>query len=424
MGKKFAESKAFNIILAILIAVGLWVYVTSMVSTNADTSVSNIPVSIVGEDVLNGKGLMVDPSSKLSISLKLTGSRNALANFLTNLNENLTVSVNVSTIDEPGEYQLPCSIKTESSIITGAVTVEGKNEQTVSVSISQMLEKTVDVRAVFNGTLPEGYRTNTAEITPSTIRIQGPEAVIKKIQYAQVSVTGESLTKTYSGDLTFDLMSETGEVISDPDIVTNVDTVNVILPIVKTLEVPLTVDFTYGGGVTKERFDDYVSYTIEPATIQVSGAESDVAPLALGGGAIKLGVIDLATVMDKREFQFPILLSSALTNDSGLSEAKVTVKISGLETKTLSTSNIEIINAAEGYQPTAVTQTLQVTVRGPADALATIADYQLRVVVDLKDENLRHGSQFNFKAKVYLDADSQCGVVTGTDGYGVVVNIQ
>lgn len=31
MGKKFTESKAFNIILAVLIALALWVYVTAII---------------------------------------------------------------------------------------------------------------------------------------------------------------------------------------------------------------------------------------------------------------------------------------------------------------------------------------------------------------------------------------------------------
>ena len=95
------------------------------------------------------------------------------------------------------------------------------------------------------------------------------------------------------------------------------------------------------------------------------------------------------------------------------------------ETKTVETSNIQIINTPEGFTADAVTQSLQVQVRGPASSLADVDGYQLRVVVDLEGENLRQ-AQFPFTPRIYLDGDGKCGVVSsGTSGgYIVVVNIQ
>ena len=65
MGKKFTESKAFNIILAVLIALALWVYVTAIIGQVGSMTIRNVPITLVGEDVLNSKGLMIDASTKL-----------------------------------------------------------------------------------------------------------------------------------------------------------------------------------------------------------------------------------------------------------------------------------------------------------------------------------------------------------------------
>ena len=219
-------------------------------------------------------------------------------------------------------------------------------------------------------------------------------------------------------------MTEDGQVVDSAGITANVDTVSVVLPVVKTLELPLTVQFVYGGGVTEENFDRYVTYEISPATIQISGDEADVTPLE--GSSITLGQIDLSQVIQENQtFTFPIELSPELTNDSGVTQATVTITVSGLETKTVETSNIQIINTPEGFTADAVTQSLQVQVRGPASSLEDVDGYQLRVVVDLEGENLRQ-AQFPFTPRIYLDGDGKCGVVSsGTSGgYIVVVNIQ
>lgn len=423
MGKKFTESKAFNIILAVLIALALWVYVTAIIGQVGSMTIRNVPITLVGEDVLNSKGLMIDASTKLTVNVGITGGHSALVAIASNSSEFITARLDVSEISEAGEYELPCKLGLENTLTSG-VRLDGDSTQTIRVVVTKMLSKTIEVRGNFTGTVKDGYRTNTVEITPSTVRIQGPEALVNQIDYAQVTITGEELTKTVSGEMSFDMISSDGEVLKSDEISSNVNTVSVVLPVVKTLEIPLTVDFIYGGGITEENFARYVEpyVDIQPNTIQISGEESDITPLE--GKSITLGKIDLADVVQENQtYTFPIVLASELSNDSGISEATVTISVKGLETKTVETSNIEVINVPEGFTASAVTQSLQVQVRGPADALETVDGYQLRVVVDLEGETLRQ-AQFPFQPKIYLDGESTCGVVNGANGYIVVVNIQ
>lgn len=412
MGKKRAESKTFNIFLAILIAIGLWIYVTTIVSDEISTTLSNVPVTVLGEEVLTGKGLMIDPGAKMSISVRLIGSRTALANMTT---ENVSVTVNAATVAVAGEATLPCTITLPNSISITGVRVEGKNEQTLSVLIAKRMEKTLEVRGVFSGTVPEGYRTNDFEISPATIQVQGSETIVSKLDYVRVTVGGDNLAKTFSGELGFDYISTDGKKIDVPDVHASADKVNVILPVVMTKTVELTAELTDGGGATKEN----TTVTISPTTIQVSGGEEDVK--ALGDKPIILGVIDLARVTDTATYRFPVVLAPELTNDSGTSEAVVTVTVSGLASKTLEASNIEMINVPAPFTASAVTKSLQVRLRGPETALGVIASYQIRIVVDLKDQTLTRG-QFRFPAKIYLDGNSGCGVVGGD--YFIVVDVQ
>lgn len=426
MGKKFTESKIFNIILSILIAVGLWVYVTASVSDVSESTVRNIPVTVVGEETLNAKGLMIDPNTKLVVSARISGNRNLLVNMASNPGEYFSASINVADISEPGTYDLACTITPEFTSITSAgVQILDQGGKTIQVTVTRLQTKTVEVRGIFEGTVDESnnYRANAVEVTPGTIKVQGPESLVNQVEYAQVTITGDNLTKTYTGELGFQLMTSDGKEIHNDDLTTNVNTVSVVMPVVKTMEVPLSVEYVYGGGITEDNFDRYVTVDIQPSTIQVSGDEADVSYLE--GKTITIGKIDLSQVIqDQQEFVFPIELTPELSNDSGITQATVTVTIRGLETKTVETSNVDIINTPEGFTANAVTQSLQVKVRGPADALETVEGYQIRVVVDLEGQNLRQ-AQFPFTPKIYLDGDSRCGVVSsGSSGYIVVVNIQ
>ena len=427
MGKKYTENKAFNMILAILIALGLWVYVTSLDTNVGEITIRNIPVTVVGEEVLNNKGLMLESGKGLTVTARVNGNRNTLVSMAMDPSQYFTATINVTEIDEPGNYDLTCTVTPVNSPFSlSSVQVVDQEKQVIQVTVSRLLSTQIPVRAVFEGTVDEenGYRANAAEVTPGTINIQGPEELVEQVSYAQVIITGENLTKTYSGELGFQLMTEDGQVVESEGITTNVDTVSVVLQVVKTLELPLTVQFVYGGGVTEENFDRYVTYEISPSTIQISGDETDITPLE--GSSITLGEIDLSQVIqDGQTYTFPIELSPELTNDSGITQAIVTITVSGLETKTVETSNIQIINTPEGFTADPVTQSLQVQVRGPASSLEDVEGYQLRVVVDLEGENLRQ-AQFPFTPRIYLDGDGKCGVVSSgaSGGYIVVVNIQ
>ena len=164
MGKKFTESKAFNIIVSILVAVGLWVYVTNISSEEGTVRISNVPVTVVGEDVLNGKGLMIDSSTDLTVDVELTGTRTALSNIAANPTGFLSARVDVSDIGAAGTYTLSCRITLDTSAITTGVRLTGGSTVNMEINVTEMMTKTVDVRGIFEGTVAEGYRTNSMEI--------------------------------------------------------------------------------------------------------------------------------------------------------------------------------------------------------------------------------------------------------------------
>ena len=105
-----------------------------------------------------------------------------------------------------------------------------------------------------------------------------------------------------------------------------------------------------------------------------------------------------------------INLDPSLTNVSGITEAKVTVTVEGLVTKTLEAGNIEIVNKPGGYEITRNTQSCTVLIRGTQEAVDAVTASQVRIVADLSNLDLSTGSR-TVPVKVYLDGSSEVGVV-------------
>ena len=74
-------NKALYIVLSIVVACALWLYVRNVDNPDRKISISNIPVTFTGEDVLNSNGLMLSREAKASISLEVQGKWSVLSHL-------------------------------------------------------------------------------------------------------------------------------------------------------------------------------------------------------------------------------------------------------------------------------------------------------------------------------------------------------
>lgn len=409
--EKKKENKGLYIIFSLLLAVALWLYVGSGDSQDEDVTIRNVPVVFTNLDQLEEKGLMITDGSNQTITLNVRGNRNVIYKLS---KDNVSVSVDVSNIKNPGTFSSGYSgVNLPSNVVRSSVSINSASMQNIEFTVARRTDREVEIRGLFNGDVAEGFQTGEFSITPGSITISGEEDLVNLVDFAQVVVTqDEALSETYSGERPFQLIGFDGSVLDMKalNLETSVDSVHVVLPVVKLKEVPLTVEIVDGGGAKAEN----AKISIEPKSIMVSGSEEALA----GIKELSLGQVELYKIFSQDTLTFPIQLNTALNNVSGVTEATVTVKISGLTTRTLEADNIEFINAPNGYTAQPVTKSRLVQIRGEADAVNAIIPSQLRIVADLKDAAT--GSQ-TVPVKVYLDGSSEVGVVGGD--YNIVVKI-
>ena len=279
----------------------------------------NVPVEFTGLDTLEGRGLMISDGAEQTITLNV---RTSWSTALRLSSEAISVTVDVSSIESAGTYTTGYRINYPTGVSGNSVSITGSTAQNVTYTVARRTERSVEVQGVFRGEVAEGYQREEFSFSPSTILIAGEESAVNQVDHALVTVTrDEPLSETFSGEMPFQLIGLDGTVLDleELNLETDVNTVQVTLPVVQLKEVELTVDLLPGGGATA----DNAVVTINPSTITVSGSETDLAGLS----SISLGEIELGNIFSQDTFTFDIQLASGLENVSGETQATVTVEI-------------------------------------------------------------------------------------------------
>jgi len=401
--EKTGGNKMLRIAISIFLAVVLWFYVSRTANPEVVEYLRSIPVTFTGVEALEARGFLITEGAEQTVSLQVRAKRDVMDRLSSST---VTATVDVSAISQAGDYsetyQVFPSLSGMSSF--SSFTVTDYQPATVSFTVGKLKVRTIPVQGSFAGSVAEGYQTGAFSFSPEGIEVRGEESIVNQIDKALVTLDIQDISETYSGESPYTLISFDGESIPTDNLEVNAALVRTTLPVVQLKEVPLVVTLIPGGGATNTN----TTANIEPKSIMVSGSPKDLESLK----EITLADIDLAQVLDGDIVTRPIELSAELTNESGISEAKVTISMQGLSTAVLEVSNIEFSNVdvPEGYVPVPVTQSRQVTIRGPMNAVASITPSQLKIVADLSQIGTATGTQ-TVPVKVHLAGRNDVGVI-------------
>ena len=418
MAKKILDSKVLYIFLSVLLAVILWFYVTSLDGNEQDQPISNIPVTFVGVEALEQRGLMIvgDPPR---VSVTVSAAPMVLAQLN---NQTVRVSVDVSQIEEASQYTLAYTVSLPSGVSRSQVRFLRGETGNVTFTVARYTSREVEIRGQFTGTAAEGYLaggTDDFVFTPQTLTVSGQTDLVNQIDHVLVTVDGDNLTQSVNGDYSYQFIGVDGEPLQDLNVEAASETIHVAFPIYATAEIPLKVTLITGAGAS----DRNASYTLSQESILVAGSAQAVDAIR-EEGSLTIAAIDLASVQDGDSLTVGIPLTDELTNISGFTEVTVTIHIDdGLETRTFETENIEAINCPTGWQARILTQVLTVELRGTPKLLDAVNEDNILVSVDLSDINQAAG-QYSEAATVYLHSvgtETEIGVME--NGYEVVVEL-
>ena len=405
------KSKLTSIALSLVIAFGLWLYVVTNVSQEADYTIYNVPVVMEGETVLTERNLMITSVSADDVDLTLSGNRSDLAKVSSG---NTILKVDLTKIYEPGEkIALNYNPVFPSDVPTNALTIQNRHPANIYITVEARRTKEVPVEVVWIGSTPDGFMSDRENrvLDYSSVTVVGPASVADLIEKAVIEVDLSEQKESLSQDYRYTLCDTDGNPVDAELITTNVESIRLDVKIHKVKEVKLIAEVIYGGGATEKN----TIVEIEPAVIRLSGGSAVLEEL---GDSINVGKIDLRTIEKSQEINIPITLPEAVTNLSNITEAKVNIRFTGLLVKEFEVDTIEAVNVPEGLEVEIMEKKMTVALRGTAMDLSRILPEDIIVRADFTGAV---AGTSTFKATVHFADDlSSIGAIRS---YSVTANL-
>lgn len=398
--RKLYDSRAFWVIVSLIASLVFWIYVSSVETEEFKQTFRGVKVELVGESILrDSKDLVITDLDTNTVTIEVVGPRRVVAGLD---NDEIIAQIDVSKLSRAAYTSQQYAVVFPDGTDTSNLSVSRKTPETVNFLVSSQTSKSIQVRGSFDGTLAEGFTAETPVFEPSTITVMGSEAYLKNVEYAWVTFSKEDVSSTYSVETGFTLMDANNEPCSTTGITFDTDVVTATLPLLMLKDVKLDVNLIEGAGATSAN----TKVNIEPASLKLAGDSA----ILEGMNKIILATIDLTDFAVSTSETYTIPLDNELTSTTGITEATVTVEVTGLETKSFKVSNISCTDVTDGFSVDIITQNLDVILRGDGEVLSQIKNENIRAVADLTDMNESTGTYMP-KVKIYVDGFQNVGAI-------------
>lgn len=380
-------------LVALLLSLVVWVYITSVQKDEYTRIFRNVRVELAGEDEL--KNMVITELDAATVTVEVSGPRRVVAGLS---QSDIVAMVDVSRLTRSAYMTQSYDIVYADNVEEKELTVTSRSPETVSFLVSELKTIAVPVRGSFDGDVGAGHTAEAPIFDPSKVYVTGPASYVDAVSYAWITFgqnAGE-INSTYKEETGFTLMNSYGEPVDMTALSCSSDIILAELEILDIKEVPLAVDLVEGAGATAAN----TKVLIEPRSVTLSGDSE----LLSGLNKIVLATIDLTEFKTSFNETYTITIDNELRNITGVTEAKVTVEIIGLETRTFKVTNFSCINITPGYAFNILTESMEITLRGTPEQLDKIKSENIRLVVDLKDYVESVGT-FAPEAKVKIDTE-------------------
>lgn len=413
------KSKVLRFLLSLVIALGIWLYVVSVVSPESETTINQVSVLLEGEKTLAERDLIIVSNKNFSVDLKLFGNRVDLNKLSAS---NITIQADLSQITEPGEHNIRYSISYPAVVDPGNVDVLEKNPQHITITVAETDWKEVPVKVEYGTSrVPDGYVVDrqNPQFDHDTVIVTGPKETLEYVQYAKINVDLTGQVSTIDDSFKVILCDARGNDVTKNEglkyvdkLSTNINAIRAKIHIYKIKEVPLVVEVIPGGGLREED----VVLTYSQQSIVVSGSDRDLEKL----DQIVVGTVKLADVMENTQLVFEIELPTKIDNITGVEEVTVSIELPALETRTYAVTQIRTENVPGNRGVKLVNQVLNVQIRGTKEALDALSAADIQAIVNCEEVAGMVNTTMRLAVTIVIADETTAGAV---GEYYVVVEV-
>lgn len=177
-------------ILAVIIAIVAWIVIVNVSDPSQRVTISGISVALLNENSLVDKGYIYQVESGSSISIVVKGPQTVV--------ENLKASDFYAYADlserTPESDTAKIYVSCTNEEVSEMIDIVSQKTEYIQLAIDNKVDKDLPINVVITGTPASGYVVGNYGSSPTTIKVSGAEATIKKIAYASITYDVESMT--------------------------------------------------------------------------------------------------------------------------------------------------------------------------------------------------------------------------------------
>lgn len=306
-------------LVCLLIALVLWIYVMGAENPDWEETFEDVPISLVNtDDIEIDNGLTIYSGYSSTVDITVRGRKNEISGITA---DNFTVTADVKSIKEVGEYSLPVTVSLDKD-----ATIVAQSVDSVSVLVDKKETITLDVKTRYSDLIIEsGYALGEPDVSVDSVTVTGPSRYLSDIDYAEVAIPDLGrVTSSLTVYANVNLIDKDGGVVTNPFVTMTHTEVSVTVPVFAYKEVPLSVQYKYGYFN-----DENCSVTMSAESVYVKGDAALVNSL----DTITVTTIDEKKVDDDETISVKLVMPNGVENLSGIEFVDITVSNIGTTTR-------------------------------------------------------------------------------------------
>lgn len=354
----------FDKIIAVIIALILWVYVVNVINPPSSTTIIGVPVQLLNQEVLAASNLAIAGTDQYTVDVVIEGAR---SDILAVKKDDITANADLFGFGKGQNYL------TVTVIIPEKVVVKEIRSSRIPVLIDELVRVSKPVQLQVSYT-NKNYEIGAVTMVPATMDVVGAKSLVDAVPYVLVKLTEEQLKEE---SMTFECSAET--VNSDGNSIKGVRLssayVSVTASLYSTKVVPLEVPLE---GVLAQNIE-LISQDI-PQSITIKGP----AEILKNIQAIRAQPIPIENLIEDATFPIvPILPEGIEVADKSLN-LTATFKLSEVAEISFEygSENIWIYNIPEGYTVSALPGKITVIARGDEAIISVLQSSDLQPAIN------------------------------------------
>ncbi|NLY42384.1 MAG: hypothetical protein GX066_00070 [Clostridiaceae bacterium] len=378
-------------IISVLIAIVLWIYVVDVQNPETETTLKNIPITLVGGEYLTEEGLVILNDINQTLNLKVKGRRKSLAALD---KKDIKAFADLRGLNRTGEH----SIQVQVEMSAEGVSILEKDPYLLVVKLDKIMEVQKPIEVVSKGEVKEPYIAMEPKVTPNTVTLKGPSSIISTIDSVRVSVDLSGQTKDIVSEQKYDIYNKAGERITSNLIKRDVETVHIEYPILKSKQV--AVAYRYTGSVAENHV--ITKTEVIPSAVRVAGPGEIIDKLA----QLTTEPIDINGLDSSVEVDASIQMPEGVRLITPSRSVKVKIDVEEQIINKFVIDDIRVDNVPENLSYKLITKQLEVSIKGVRRVLSSLKDTDIHAYIDIK--NMEEGE---YDVPVIIQVPSNVEVV-------------